>query len=115
MEYTFNAHGVCTNATRILEKETKEYDVILTVAQAPNGKWTYGYVLHIKFGNHAYSGAGASMNRAKYDTMEEAKAEVIEWYLDTLKKDLAEARAWNARQLDYDRQQKPRSKQLNLF
>lgn len=114
MIYEFNKYGVCLNPTVILEKETKQYSVRLTVAQAPSGKWDYGYMLHIKFGHMGYSAGGAN-DLGKYDTMEAAKKSAIDWYTDALEKGLKQAKEWNGRLYDVQSKPKPKSDQLKLF
>ena len=113
--FTFNEHGVCENPKTVLLKETKEYRAELVVAQAQTGKWCYGYSIHVKFGNMSYSGGPASIHRAEFDTEEDARKTVVNWYAEEIKKDLAAARAY-LRNEHSPRNKKPNTKsQPTLF
>lgn len=115
-QYTYNDHGVCLNPKVVLLKETKEYYVKLVVAQAPNGKWCYGYSIHIKFGNMSYSGGPASIRGAKFDTEEDARKTVMNWYAEEIKKDLARAREYLRNEYEHSpKNKKPQPNQPTLF
>lgn len=114
MIYEFNKNGTCLNPTVFLLKETKQYSAKLSIAQGLNGKWSYGYSLNVKFGHFVYHGGGAYKD-GKYDTMEAAKAAALAWFTVTLKKDLADAKAWNGSMYNLGAKRKPKPSQLKLF
>ena len=49
-EYEFNDCKVCTNPTIIFSRKVGEWDIQVEIAQGPNGKWDFGYIVNCNNG-----------------------------------------------------------------
>lgn len=49
-EYEFNDCGVCTNPKIVFTRNLGKWEVQVKIAQSPNGKWDFGYIVNYNTG-----------------------------------------------------------------
>ncbi len=50
IKYEFNDCGVCTNPKIVFTRNLGEWKIQVKIAQSPNGKWDFGYLINYNTG-----------------------------------------------------------------
>lgn len=103
-EYEFNDCGVCTNPKIVFTRNLAEWEVQVKIAQSPNGKWDFGYIVNyydggvccpvmLQKGDKGLSEEGARVQALKaiesfVRTMQETNIEDQSRLLDILREEM---------------------------
>nr|DAP44054.1 MAG TPA: Transcriptional activator HlyU [Caudoviricetes sp.] len=49
-EFQYNEYGVCTNPKIVFTRNLGEWEIQVEIAQSPNGKWDFGYIINYNTG-----------------------------------------------------------------